>query len=243
MTTPSSNRARHYARFIPREEIDDVAHWQFTEVDEKARQRAAVLAAAEKPPEPVIDEAMLQQARDEGYQLGLEQGRMEAALEGQRRLDEYITSQGTLASERLNALMASLEQRFTDAEQTVAQGVLAMACEVARQVLRRELATDPESLRPVIREALGLLAADARTAVVRLNPEDHDTFKSVPSEELGGQALKWVSDASVPVGGCLIEAAGAQVDGTLQRRWARAVANLGVDTPWSAQEEAHDAAD
>jgi hypothetical protein len=31
----SSNRSRQYARFIPSEEIDDVARWQFTEVDER----------------------------------------------------------------------------------------------------------------------------------------------------------------------------------------------------------------
>lgn len=233
MTTPSSNRARQYARFIPSEEIDAVAQWQFTEMDEN-RRRAAVLAA-EKPPEPVIDESMVQEARDEAYQQGLEQGRLEAALEGQRHLDEYIASQGALASERLNAVMASLEQRFAEVEQNVAQGVLAMACELARQVLRRELAADPESLRPVIREGLGLLAADARTAVVRLHPEDHETFKAVPAESLGGQEIKWVSDASVAPGGCFIEAAGAQVDGTLARRWARAVANLGVELPLESE--------
>ena len=39
-------------------------------------------------------------------------------------------------------------------ESQVASDLVSLAIDIAREVLRRELATDPESLRPVIREAL-----------------------------------------------------------------------------------------
>jgi len=238
VTTNSSNRARQYARFIPSEEIDDVAQWQFTEVDEN--RRVAAMLAAQTPAEPVISPAMLEDSHQEGFQQGLEQGRLEASLEGQRRLDEYIAQQGAEARQRFEALLVSLEQRFADAEQVVAQGVLDVACELARQVVRRELAQDTAALRPVIREALGLLSVDARTAVVRLNPADHEVLANAPAGEFGSVEIKWVADPAVEPGGCLLEAAGAQVDGSLSRRWARAVANLGLDRPWADDAEVAD---
>ena len=37
----------------------------------------------------------------------------------------------------------------------MAQGMLELACELARQVLRHELSVNPNALQPVIREALG----------------------------------------------------------------------------------------
>ena len=33
MTTPSSNKSRLYARFIPREKVGDATQWQFGAVD------------------------------------------------------------------------------------------------------------------------------------------------------------------------------------------------------------------
>lgn len=230
MTTPSSNKARQYARFIPSEEIGNVAQWQFAEVDE-ARRLAAVLAVeqAQTAEEPLIDEAALQQARDEAYQLGLEQGRMAGSLEGQQRLDQYIAEQGQRAAQRLDQLAASLANGLANAEQEVAQGVLQLACELARQVIRRELSTGTDALRPVIVEALGVLTHDVRSAVVRLNPSDLASFMAEPLVDSAVPDIKWLADPAVEAGSCLVEAAGTQVDGSLSRRWARALANLGLD--------------
>jgi hypothetical protein len=147
---------------------------------------------------------------------------MEASLEGQRRLDEYIAQQGAESRQRRGA-DAALEQRFAESEQVVAQGVLDLACELARQVVRRELAQDPEALRPVIREALGLLSADARMAVVRLNPQDHALLAETPAGEFGSLELKWVADPTVAAAAAWLRRL-AQVDGSLSRRWARALA-------------------
>jgi flagellar assembly protein FliH len=45
-------------------------------------------------------------------------------------------------------------------------------------------------------------------------------------------ALALVADASVKPGGCVVAASGTVVDGTLDTRWRRAVANLGLASPW-----------
>jgi flagellar assembly protein FliH len=51
-------------------------------------------------------------------------------------------------------------------------------------------------------------------------------------------ALSLLSDASVTRGGCLVESAGTVVDGTLEKRWGRAVAKLGLESAWEVSNDA-----
>ena len=119
----------------------------------------------------------------------------------------------------------------------MSEGVLELACELARQVLRHELRTNPNTLLPVIREALGMLAVDNRAALVRMNPLDADVFEPVLREEFPSIAITLLADANVTRGGCLVEANGTVVDGTVQKRWMRAVASLGLESAWEASDE------
>jgi flagellar assembly protein FliH len=49
--------------------------------------------------------------------------------------------------------------------------------------------------------------------------------------------LTLVPDASVTAGGCLVEAAGTVVDGTVERRWHKAVASLGLESSWELEND------
>ena len=44
--------------------------------------------------------------------------------------------------------------------------------------------------------------------------------------------LTLLADESIARGGCVIHSAGTQIDGTLEKRWARAVGQLGLNLPW-----------
>lgn len=47
-----------------------------------------------------------------------------------------------------------------------------------------------------------------------------------------GTGIQWVADAAVPAGGCLVESGGTVVDGSVGKRWERAIATLGLESPW-----------
>ena len=115
--------------------------------------------------------------------------------------------------------------------------MLELACELARQVLRRELTVNPQALLPVLREALGLLLADGKNAVVRLNAVDRDALAPTLETEFASLSLTLVADEAIAPGGCLVESAGTVVDATLPKRWARAVADLGVSLGWEQADE------
>lgn len=234
MTTPSSNKSRLYARFIPREEVGDVTQWRFGAVDGSD---AVVEEPVEEDPIALAQEeadrqAELEQARAEGFALGEAQGHAQATLEWQQRMDAYVKGQGQEAARRLDAVVQVLNASLGDLQQNMAQGVLELACEIARQVVRQELRTNPQVLKPVVREALGMLVSDGRPATVRLHPEDLAMVGQELQQEMAAASLQWVADASVPPGGCLVEQAGMVVDGRLDKRWQHAIAPLGLASAW-----------
>ena len=179
---------------------------------------------------------LLEQARESGRQQGRDEGYAQAAAQVKLQMDDFYQRQAHSTAERLALCAQAFEARWDAAEQGLAQGVLELACAIARQVLRRELSTDGMALEPVIREALGMLSADARITVVRLNPADFALLESALRESFAGETLLFRSDATVSAGGCLVEAAGMTVDGTLDKRWSRTVASLGLNVAWVESE-------
>ncbi len=232
---PSSNQ-RSYSRFIPSEEVGDFKQWKFAAVD------GSDLVEPEPEPEPVAElpaeldeaaqQALVQQACDDAYAEGFAQGQAQTALEWQRRMDEYIAQQGQEAAQRMQSVLQTLEASLIDMQQHMAQQVLELACDIARQVVRQELSVNPNALLPVVREAVGMLVTEGRPATVRLNPEDMEAMAQPLREEINAPGVQWMADGAVPAGGCMVESAGTVVDGSIDKRWQRAIASLGLQSPW-----------
>lgn len=223
---------RNHSRFIPGEEVGAVTDWQFGAVDQASIRFAAKLKAQEQAEEQAKENVLRQAGFDDGYAQGFAQGHAQAILEGQRQINEYIATQGQEAALQFGQLFESAQFQIAEQEQVMAKGVLELACELARQVLRHELSTNPNALQPVIREALSVLAIDSKAALVRMNPLDQDVLAEVLRTEFAGLSLTLLADNAIARGGCLVEAAGTVVDGTLEKRWQRAVASLGLDSAW-----------
>jgi flagellar assembly protein FliH len=215
------------------EEIGEVSEWRFGAVG------AGVDSGA--PVHGVSHDEDYRIAHEEGYAEGYDVGRLLGQREGQQKLDEYIRNQGRGIAQRLAQLVESAQRGLNESNQQVAQSVLEIACELARQVVRHELSVNPNALLPVIREALAVLLADSKTASVRLHPKDLEVLDEPLRQEFGSAGVTWIPDASMRAGSCRVEAAGTTVDGTLEKRWARAVATLGLDMPWD--EDAADTGD
>lgn len=245
MKTPSSSSPRHYSRFIPSEEIGDVTEWKFGAVNGFDE---AEPEPEPEPPDPAIAQAaeaerqeLVRHTWDDAFAQGAEQGRTEATAEWQHRMDDYVAGQGRAAAQRMDSLFATLEAALGDIQQRMAQDTLQLACDIARQVLRQELASNPNALLPVVREAVGLVLAENKPASVRAHPEDLETLGPALADEFSRADVQWVPDANVEAGGCLVEAGGLVVDGTMPSRWQRAMAALGLHAPWDdtpAQTEA-----
>ncbi|AVO49746.1 flagellar assembly protein FliH [Melaminivora suipulveris] len=247
----ATGKNRYYTRFVPREEVGEVTRWQFGAVDGALgvlepliAQPAAVLHAAEDVlPEVVAlneHEALLLQAREEAHAQGLAEGRDAERLAWQQRMDEHVAGPGREAAARMAQLAQSFEASLSGLQQDMAQNLLGLACDIARQVLRSELAVNRRAVLPVVREALSMLGNESRPASVRLNPADWQEVHEALRAEHPSTRIEWLQDAAVQPGECLVESSGMVIDGTLEQRWRRAIAALGLTEAWRSGEGSHD---
>lgn len=248
--------SRAYSSFIPADQIAAVRGWQFDAVNQSELSIAAKLQAQAHAEQTAREEnarnAGLKEGFDEGYQRGYEagyqsghregfdEGHSQAQEEGQRQMAEYLDNQGKEAAQHLLSVVASARTQLERVEQDMASGVLDLACALAQQVLRHALTTQPEVLQSVVQEAVGMLMADSKTAVLRMHPQDVEVFAQQFEPQLHTLfphlALQLVPDATLTRGGCVLDAAGTVVDATVERRWQRAVARLGMQIPWESDD-------
>lgn len=231
---PSSNQ-RSYSRFIPSEEVGEFTQWKFGAVDGSEPVEPEPEVLPEPVPDPAEQEAaqlaLVEQACDAAFAQGQAQGQSDTTLAWQQRMDDYVAVQAQEMSQSIASVVQSLQDSLAAMQQRMAQDVLLLACDIAREVVRRELSVSPDVLEPVVREAVGMLVAEGRPALVRLNPADMGAVEQPLRDEMGA-GIQWVADAAVPAGGCLVESGGTVVDGSVDKRWERAIASLGLESPW-----------
>ena len=116
--------------------------------------------AGEAPPPAADAEAELaglrEAARAEGYAEGLAAGRLE----------------GEQACGRMKQLAESFSSTLDNLDFRLADMVLELALDVARQVVAGELAAHPERILDVVNLALKQMAETSREARLLLNPDD-----------------------------------------------------------------------
>ena len=183
-------------------------------------------AAPPPPPEPlpavklptVEDvERIHDEAHKEGYAAGYEEG----------------TARGRLESLRLNTLVEGLDEALVKIEAEVAEELLTLAIEIARQMVRRELVQKREGIVDLVREALQQLPQNH--ALIHVHPEDAALVREYLGEQLAHVGNRVVEDLRITIGGCRIEAAGSQIDATVETRWRRIVESLARgETEWDA---------
>lgn len=194
---------------------------------EAAAARAAAAAAAAQqaaveavPLVPQVTQEERDQVRaeafDEGYAAGYDQG-ITAAIAEVQRFESLARNAGTV---------------FTDFEEQLAPQLLALAMAVARQVIRREIATDPAAVLPVMREAFEQLTGSETGKQLFLNPADVELVRAHLSEDAGTAPWRIVEDPRVEPGGCRIATRESEIDATVDTRWRRTVSALGDPSPW-----------
>lgn len=182
------------------------------------------LPAAAIDPEPDIHlptaediERIHEEARKDGYAAGYEEG----------------TARGRIEAMQFHGLVENLENAMTCLDQEVADEILALATELARQMVRQTLVVRPESVVDLIREAL--LQLPQAHAQIHINPDDLAMTREYLGEQLSHAGHRLIDDATITRGGVRIEAAGSQIDATVQTRWRRVMDNLSRNIPWDGE--------
>ena len=207
-----------YARFIPREELGGFSAWTPGSFGD-----ATGGAAAAEPPRPAAPTpeiaAQLQAARQGGYQDGYRDGLV--------ALEAFKQSYAQQVTAQMAQVLGSFRGRLDALEAGLAAQVAEVAIALARQVVRSELATRPESVAAVAQEALAATLVSARQIGLHLNPEDHALVHTHAAEALAERGAKLIADATLARGGCIVETEVGVIDAGIEARWRRATAAMG----------------
>jgi flagellar assembly protein FliH len=173
--------------------------------------------AASPEPDPQIELARLrEQVRAEAYAEGLAAGRAE----------------GEQSCARMKQLVESFGDALENLDFRLADMVLELALDIARQVVAGELAAHPERILEVVNLALKQMVESTREARLLLNPDDAALVRPYLEQVLDKARLRVVEDLRIVRGGCLIETPHGDIDATLPARWRQVVQVLGSNRDW-----------
>lgn len=212
--------------------------------DRPAASRAAAGAAAPAPPPPPappapdLTEALAAQraalladaqqqvtaARQQGYQDGYRDGLV--------ALESFKESFASQTSSQMARVLQALDDDLGRLEQDMATSVARVATELARQVVRSELAVRPALVAQVAREAVNAVLMSARHITVLVHPDDHTLVQQGCEEALAARGARLLAHPAVARGGCRVESDAGVIDALVATRWTQASQSLGSGVAW-----------
>jgi flagellar assembly protein FliH len=154
------------------------------------------------------------EAHKEAFEQGLAEGREAGRAEVQAQVD------------RLAGMFYDLAKPFDVLDADVERELLTLAMALARQIVRRELKTDPTQIIGIIREAISALPVATRDVRVHLHPEDAAVVRQhlAPTEK--ERAWTIIEDPVMARGGCQIMTVTSRIDARLEARLGSILSDL-----------------
>jgi len=165
-----------------------------------------------------------QEGYKEGYDKGFQQGYREGREQGEK--EGLVEARQSLATEagHLKQMMELLSEPLAHLDEQVEMELVTLAMAVARQLVRRELKTDPGQIVAVVRDALTLLPVSQRTATLYMHPEDAELVRSTLHLDQVSVPWKIVEEPLISRGGCRVETEVSRIDATVESRLAAVIA-------------------
>lgn len=200
---------------VIREPLDGVSRWELPDVEAPAHASQRDGNKAGISLEEL--EALQKQAYDEGFiegrKAGFEQGLQEGRQAGEQQAREL--------AQRIRGVFDTLSQPLQELDEAVEEQLLAMVMQLAQQLVRRELQTQPGEVLGVVREAVGLLPVGSRDVQIYLHPEDAAFLRDAWSDKEEAATWRLVEDPSLSRGGCQVVTPISRVDATVEQRLAQ----------------------
>jgi len=220
----STQRAR-----IIRSGGDSAQHWTPPSVGGAVVEEPEPNEVPEMPTASDLEELVAraqEEGRQQGHEQGLEEGRGEGFEFGHREGLESGRQEILGRVQQFDQILQGLSEPFVALDEQVEQEVVSLVIAMVRQLVRREIKTDPGQVVGVVREALGILPVAARRIRVLLHPDDAALVREAYT--LGESDQKWqiIEDPVVQRGGCRVYTENSQVDATLESRLNALIAPL-----------------
>ncbi|GAB4262984.1 MAG: flagellar assembly protein FliH [Methylomicrobium sp.] len=221
------------------EELEALQVWAMPDVSGSEKsEKEEDSPDANRPRSPLLTvqdiEAMQQQAYDEafakgqeeGFAQGYEAGRQQGYEEGLKKgYDENAHKLHEQAAQ-LTEILQAFNEPLADLDVEVEKELVGLAIAIAKQLIRREIKSDPGQIVATVREAVNVLPIATQRITLTLHPEDAELVRSVLLLEDHPAPWEIKEDPLISRGGCRVDTESSHVDATVERRLAAVIAQV-----------------
>jgi flagellar assembly protein FliH len=154
-----------------------------------------------------------QEIERQAYEEGFQQGQQDGQEVGRRGLEEVVN--------RLQNLLAALEQEHENLFRQREEVLLKLALMVSEKLVARELSLQPEAICGIIEEGFRQVAHQEGLRLLVSTPD----YEILQQENLDSwpPGVELIADGTISPGGFRLETSLGEVDGTRETRWALVV--------------------
>ena len=193
------------SKILTKEASADAAVWTAPDVSVPTAQKMPTVSG-------------LADLQEEAYKEAFEQGLAEGREAGRGEVRAQV--------DKLAVLFQDLAKPFEVLDAEVERELLTLAMALARQIVRRELKTDPTQIIGIIRDAIAALPVAAREVRVHLHPEDAAVVRQNLAPTESERAWSIIEDPVMARGGCQITTATSRIDARLETRLTAILSEL-----------------
>ena len=200
------------SKVIEKDDNEALARW--TSMGPVSVQNGRVVPAT---PKPNLEEEAKKRFED-AYQEGFEKGLQEGRAKGQQEISAN--------AQKLMQIATALGKPYAEIDEAAEAEFINLALALAKQVIRKELQTQPEAIASIVHQALSTLSNVTSDVIVTVNPEDAAILKEEDQNfsELG--SVKFKEDATIARGGCRVQSSASRVDATIEKQFEQLTQQL-----------------
>lgn len=154
-------------------------------------------------------EAVQQQARDEAFKQGYEEGR--------QQLQQH--------AKQLQQAMAMLNKPLAETDAEIEQQMTDMVFTIAHNLMMQQLKIDHEPVLNLVQKTIQMLPVKNRELRVKLSPGDIELLQQ-NGIDTTSQDWQIIPDENLAVGGCIVETESARIDASMEQRIASLIDEL-----------------
>jgi len=162
--------------------------------------------------------AGLEEIQKQAYEEAFEKGRAEGLLAGREELATRIS--------QLDILLGSFAEPFNKLDDEVVSDMADLVISMLRQLVRREIRTDPGQIIAIVRDAVASLPTASSKVYLHLHPDDATMVRDTLSLTDDERNWQLVDDPIISMGGCLVRTEYSQVDARVETRIAKLIAQV-----------------
>jgi flagellar assembly protein FliH len=156
----------------------------------------------------------LERVERDSYEKGFAQGQKDGLALGRSKAEEIW--------KKMHALFEELSLLKTKALEEAEEQIIKLSMTVARKIVKKELATDPDTVKRSLQQALAFLK-DKSFVRILVNPEEMKVLEPYLPELTATKKIErfeLAEDQCVERGGCILETGFGRINATIENQFA-----------------------